>query len=321
MGVDCLRHFLKVDSDSRTIAAVPFSHSAGVLFPMGAIKYGVSFVIMKRFSPLEFVRLVERHKVTIFWIVPPMFLAILNLKELDKYDLSSLKWADVFGAPSNPEIIKKFKKHCPNGYVINGWGMTETAPPTVVSDPDDVKPVGKVCPSAQIKIFDPSDKELPIGQIGEVVIRGDSVCVGYYKQPELNREVMRNGWFHTGDLGRFDSKGNLYIEGKTKDMIKVAGEIVFSSEVEGVLLSHPCVAEAAVIGIEDNLRGEVPKAFVVLKEGIRLPEEHLLYFCKEHLAHFKVPRYIEIRDSLPKTGSHKIDKAKLKEEGRQANKK
>ncbi|MDD2752382.1 MAG: AMP-binding protein [Candidatus Omnitrophica bacterium] len=314
LGIDCVNHFLKMDSHFRAIAAVPFSHSAGPLFPMGAIKYGMSFVIMKRFSPLEFARLVERYKVTICWLVPPMYLAILNLKELEKYDLSSIRWADVFGAPSNPEIIKKFKKYFPNGYMLNGWGMTETAPPTVVSDPDDVKPVGKVGPYAEIKIFDPCDKEVAIGQIGEVVIRGEAVCVGYYKEPELNSEVMRNGWFHTGDLGKFDKQGNLYIVGKIKDMIKVAGEIVFSPEIEEVLLNHPCVAEAAVIGVEDRLRGEVPKAFVVLKEGINIPEKHLIYFCKEHIAHFKIPRYIEFRSFLPKTGPQKIDKARLKKE-------
>jgi acyl-CoA synthetase (AMP-forming)/AMP-acid ligase II len=311
LGIDCMRHFLNLNQEDRSISAVSFSHVAGVLFPMGAIRCGVSFVIMPHFSPLEFVRLIQEYKVTVFWIVPPMFLAVLNLKELDDYDLCSLRWADVFGAPSNPEIIRKFKKYCPNGYLINGWGMTETAPPTVVSGPDDVKPVGKVTPWAEIRIFDPQDREVSLGGVGEVLIRGEVVFSGYYKEPELTRELMRNGWFHTGDLGRFDEKGNLYIVGRTKDVLKVSGEIVYTPEVEAVLLSHPCVSEVAIIGVEDKLRGEVPKAFVVLKEGISISGKHLRHFCREHLANFKVPHYVEFRDSLPKTGPHKIDKVSL----------
>lgn len=316
LGVDSLKHFLDISPLSRTIAAVPFSHSAGVLFPAGAIKYGMSFVIMKRFSPLEFVRFIQDWKVTLFWIVPAMFTAILHIKELDKYDLSSLQWAAVFGASSNPEIIRRFKRHAPNTSLVNGWGMTETSPPTMISEPDNVRSIGKVPPGIEIRIIDLEDRPVPYGEIGEVVIRGNAVCLGYYKDPQLTSQMFRNGWFHTQDLGKFDKGGNLYIVGRIKEMIKIGGQIVFAPEVEEAICNHPGVAEVAVIGVEDKLRGEVPKAFVVLKRKTIITEQELRNFCKQHLAHFKVPRYFEFRESLPRTGSGKIDKANLEEKDR-----
>jgi len=135
---------------------------------------------------------------------------------------------------------------------------------------------------------------------------------GYYKDPQATSEVIKNGWFHTGDLGRFDDKGFLYIVGRKKEMIKVSGQIVYAPEVEAALYKNPAIAEAAVIGIADKLRGELVKAFVVLKEGQSFTAEEVRYFCKEHLAHFKVPHEVEFRESLPKNRTGKIDKELLK---------
>ena len=135
---------------------------------------------------------------------------------------------------------------------------------------------------------------------------------GYYKDPQATAEVLRAGWFHTGDLGRFDQDGFLYIVGRKKDMIKVSGEIVYSFEVENVLLKHPAVQEAAVVGAPDKLRGEIVQAFVSLKKDINASSSDIRSFCKEHLAHFKVPHDVEIRETLPKTPSGKIQKEKLK---------
>ena len=141
-----------------------------------------------------------------------------------------------------------------------------------------------------------------------MVIRGWVVMEGYYKDSQATAEVLRAGWFHTGDLGRFDQDGFLYIVGRKKDMIKVSGEIVYSFEVENVLLKHPAVQEAAVVGAPDKLRGEIVQAFVSLKKDINASSSDIRSFCKEHLAHFKVPHDVEIRDTLPKTPSGKIQK-------------
>jgi len=145
-----------------------------------------------------------------------------------------------------------------------------------------------------------------------VAVKSWVVTDGYFKDEKLTRETIRAGWFHTGDLGRFDTEGFLYIVGRKKEMIKVGGEIVFEPEVEAALQKHPDIAEAAVIGLADKLRGEVPKAFLVAKEGKNISEEDLRYFLRRHLAHFKIPHYFEFCAALPKNRTGKIDKAQLR---------
>ncbi|PLB85555.1 hypothetical protein C0T31_10235 [Dysgonamonadaceae bacterium] len=309
-----LKNILKIDETERTISAIPFSHSGGILFIMVAIKYGMSTVIMPKFLPLHFIQLIEKWGVTGVWMVPPMFYAVLYLKDVNVYRLESLRWADVFGAPSSPDLLMRFAKLFPNAVIINGWGMTEIVPPISASTPANIRTVGKpVSDNVELKIFDEHDNEVAAGEIGEVVARGKSVFCGYYREPELNQEVLKNGWFYTGDLGRFDEQGYLYIIGKSKDTIKVGGELVWAAEIEEVLMKHPCVKEAAVIGIPDKLRGEVVKCFIVLREGIVLPPRYIMEYLKDRLAKFKLPKKIEYLDEMPKTGSGKINKAALKE--------
>ena len=271
-------------------------------------------MVMDRFSPLEFLKNIEKHKVNCLWLVPSMFYAVLALKEFESFDLSSLQWIVSFGAPSSADQLRRFHKHCPHADLINGWGMTETQGPTVVLPRGSrkVESIGVPMPWIKVKIFDEDDKALPCGKIGELVVQGWVVTDGYYRDPEATAQTMRNGWFHTGDLGRIDEDGYIYIVGRKKEMIKVAGEIVFEPEVEAAIHKHPDIAEVAVVGIPDELRGEVPKAFVVLKKGKSLAENDLQYFCRQHLAHFKIPHYFAFQGSLPKTGSGKIDKTCLR---------
>ncbi|MBU1905653.1 MAG: fatty acid--CoA ligase family protein, partial [Candidatus Omnitrophica bacterium] len=238
------------------------------------------------------------------------------LKEFETYDLSNLKWVVSFGAPSSPDQLRRFHKYCPKADLINGWGMTETQGPSIVlpRGSKKVESIGVPVPWIEAKIFDSDNKELPSGQVGELVVRSWVVTEGYYKDPETTAETTGNGWFHTGDLGKIDAEGFLYIVGRKKEMIKVAGEIVFEPEVESAIHKHPEVAEVGVVGVEDKMRGEVPKAFVVLKEGSKLDENGLRYFCREHLAHFKIPHYFEFRQFLPKNNAGKIDKESLRKE-------
>lgn len=225
-----------------------------------------------------------------------------------------MRWIVTFGASNSPDALRRFHQYCPSAQLLNGWGLTETNAPTVVLPfgSKKIESVGRPAPWIEVKIFNDLDEEVSKGEVGEIVIKSWVVSEGYFKDPDLTAQTLRNGWFHTGDLGRFDSEGDLYIVGRKKEMIKVAGEIVFEPEVESAIQKHADIAEAAVVGVPYKLRGEVPKAIVVLKEGKSLNEEDLRHFLREHLAHFKIPHYYEFVNSLPKNRVGKIDKEKLR---------
>ncbi|MGE0267614.1 MAG: class I adenylate-forming enzyme family protein [Candidatus Omnitrophota bacterium] len=311
-----MEYFVDLSERDIKLAAIPFSHIGGFIYIQNCINFGITLIIMERFNPFEFLEKISRYKVTCFHIVPPMYNAILTLKEIDRFDLSSLRWVVVFGAPSSPEILQRFNRYCPNARLLNGWGMTETTPPNTVTplDSDNIESVGKPAPNCQIKIIDDDDREVETGGIGEIVISGWIVMDEYYKDPEETARVKRNGWLHTGDLGRFDRDGFLYIVGRKKEMIKVAGQIVYAPEVETAFYKHSDVVEAAVIGVQDPFKGEAVKAYVVLKSESKVTAEDLRYFLRQHLANFKVPQSIELRNELPKNRTGKIDKGVLKEE-------
>ncbi len=311
-----MEHFVDLKDTDVKLCAIPFSHIGGFIYIQNCILFGITLVIMDRFNPIEFLKNIQEYKVTCFHIVPAMYTALLSLKNLEKFDLSSLRWVVVFGAPSSPDILARFHQYCPNAQLLNGWGMTETCPPNTVTPlgSKKIESVGKPSPQCEIKIFDESGLEVSQGQVGEIVIRGWVVMDGYYKDPETTKSLMTNGWFHTGDLGRFDGEGYLYIVGRKKEMIKAAGQIVYAPEVEAAFYKHEEVLEAAVIGVADPLRGEAVKAFIVLKPQSKLSPEDLRYFARWHLANFKVPQTIEIRESLPKNRTGKIDKELLKQE-------
>jgi long-chain acyl-CoA synthetase len=312
-----MKYFVDLSSRDVKLCAIPLSHIGGFIYIQNCIIFGITLVLMDRFHPLEFLKNIAEYKVSCFHVVPPMYTAMLTVKNVEQFDLSSLRWVVVFGAPNSPDILERFHKYCPNAKLLNGWGMTETCPPNTVTPLDNpkIESVGKPAPNCEIQIVDDDDKALPVGSVGEIVIRGWVVMQEYYKDPQATQEAKRGGWFHTGDLGRFDEAGFLYIAGRKKEMIKVAGQIVYAPEVEAALCKHEAVLEAAVIGIADDMRGEAVKAFVVLKEGIALEALELKYFAKEHLANFKVPHTIEIRQSLPKNRTGKIDKEQLKAAG------
>jgi len=311
---EAMKYFVDLGDRDVKLCAIPLSHIGGFIYIQNCIIFGITLVLMDRFHPLEFLKNIAQYKVTCFHVVPPMYTAMLTVKNIDQFDLSSLRWVVVFGAPNSPDILERFHKYCPNAKLLNGWGMTETCPPNTVTPLDNpkIESVGKPAPNCEIQIVDEDDRILPVGAVGEIVIRGWVVMQEYYKDPQATLTAKRGGWFYTGDLGRFDSEGFLYIVGRKKEMIKVAGQIVYAPEVEAALCKHEAVLEAAVIGIADDMRGEAVKAFVVLKEGFNIEPLEIKYFAKEHLANFKVPHTIEIRSELPKNRAGKIDKELLK---------
>ncbi len=309
-----MTHFVDFNDKDIILCALPFSHLGGLIYLQNCISFSLTMVLMERFIPVEYLKNIQKHRVTCFWIVPSMYYALLQLKEFESYDLSSIRWMVIFGAPSSPDALRRFYQYCPQAHLLNGWGLTETNAPSVVlaMGSKKIESVGRPAPWIELKLFDDNDKEVPVGAIGEVCVKSWVVTDGYFKDAALTKEVLRGGWFHTGDLGKLDSEGDLYIVGRKKEMIKVAGEIVFEPEVEAVIHKHPAVAEAAVVGVADKMRGEVPKAWIVLKEGASLSEEDLRYFLRERLAHFKIPHYFMFVNTLPKNRTGKIDKEKLR---------
>jgi len=317
--IETLEYFLKpLKEDSFLCAGVPFSHVGGLDYMLFMLAFGSTLVLMERFQPLEVLKNIEKYKITISCIVPAMYVALLSLKDYDKFDLSSLKYAVVFGAPSSPLLLERFHKVCPNAYLLNGWGLTETAAPNAFlptgTKTKEIPYTGKFPPWLEAKIVDGQGNTLPNEKEGELLLRGKAIMAGYYKERELTAQVLTSdGWFKTGDVSRRDPAGRYYIVGRIKEMIKVGGEIVFCPEVEEVIHRHPKVKEVGVVGVPDKLRGEVPKAFIVLKEeNDSLSEDDLRYFLRQHIAHFKIPHYFEFLKELPKNRVGKIDKEQLK---------
>jgi len=310
-----MEYFVDLSAHDVKLSALPLSHAGGLVYLQNCVYFGITLVMMERFNPLEFLRLVEKYKVTCFHMVPSMYYALLHLKEFEKYDLKSIRWVNVFGAPNSPDAIRRFKTFCPNAKLLNGWGLTETnAPNTVIPmGSDKIESIGRPAPWIAVKLVDDEGKEVAQGGVGELTLKSWVVMDGYYKDPEMTADVLRDGWFYTGDLARKDDEGLYYIVGRKKDMIKVSGQLVFPYEIEEVLHKHPAVKEAAVVGIPDALRGETIKAFIVVKADAVLEEQEIKQFCRQHLARFKLPQSIAAVEALPKTRTGKVDKNALEQ--------
>lgn len=304
-------------SDITLCVGLPLSHMGGFIYILLMLNLAQTLILMTRFIPMEALKNIEKHKVTFFWMVPSMYVAILSLKEYDKFDLSSLNLVCVFGAPSSPVLLKKFHKICPKAHLFNGWGMTETVGPSCFAQPGikEVRSIGKFMSEIEAKVIDGEGNTLGPETPGELLIRGEVVMAGYYKEDKLTKEIITpDGWLKTGDIAKVDKNGLFYIVGRIRDVIKVAGELVFSTELEQKIHQHPKVKEVAVVGVADKLRGEVPKAFIVVKENEQLAIEDLRQFLKQNLAGFKMPHYFDFLQDLPKTRSGKIDKTRLAKE-------
>jgi long-chain acyl-CoA synthetase len=279
--------------------------------------------LLERFHPLEFLKSIEKYRSTIFCIVPSMYVAILSLKEYDKFDLSSLRFAVVFGAPSSPVLLERFHKACPNAYLLNGWGMTETSSIGMGSTYGRPK-IGSfgvpMCNTVAGIVNPESTKFMPVGEIGELCVKGPQIAKGYWdKTEETKKMFVKIGgetWLRTGDLARMDKEGYFFFYDRKRDMIKYKGLAVFAREVEEVLAAHPQVKEAGVIGIPDKEVGEKVKAIVVLETEARgkVSEEEIMKYCAENLAHYKCPRIVEFRGEVPKTDVGKVSRRELRED-------
>jgi long-chain acyl-CoA synthetase len=294
---------------------VPFSYLYGlfeVLF--GSIIVGSTVVLMPNFTPRAVLETVEKEKVTVIFGVPAMFNALAMVRDeiLTRYDLSSLRLAVSAGAKSFPKLMETLEdKFGLSLYEV--YGLTEVSAVSISTfESRKLGTVGK--PICGLRVLNDYGQEIPPGEIGEAVFNAPWVMKGYYEAPELTAQVLKDGWFYTGDFVKMDSEGYLeYIEKKSFIIVTPSGLNISPSEVEFVLLSHPSVAEAVYVGINDGYGGQIPTAFVVLKEGQHVTSEELSNLCYQNLADFKLPKRIAFVDSIPKTSSGKISRKKLKE--------
>ena len=276
----------------------------------------VSMVLHPRFDATAVFADFEKYKVTVFYGAPPMYHAFVNTPGLEKYDAKSLRMAGSGAAPL-PVVIMEKVKALTGVQISEGYRLSETAPTLSTNMAGPVNKPGAVGPpikEVQLKIVDDDDNEVPQGEVGEVCAQGPNIFLGYWNRPEATAEAMKGGWFHTGDMGRFDEDGYLYIVDRKKDMIVASGYNVYPIEIENVLLRHPKIKDCAVIGVPDEYRGESVKACIVLHDGQEMDQDELEAYCREHMAAFKLPKQMSIRKELPKNPTGKILKRVLREE-------
>ncbi|WP_203530634.1 long-chain fatty acid--CoA ligase [Thermaerobacter sp. PB12/4term] len=297
------------------LTVAPMFHIGGLsVYTLPALFKGCTVVLERQFDPRRTLELVERERITVLFLVPAMWQAVMWLPDFDRYDLSSLRSLVSGGAPCPLTVIQFFQSR---GFrFLEGFGMTETAPDVaILSSRDAVRKNGSIglpVHTVQLRIVDDTGQDVSPGQVGELVVRGPNVCAGYWNNAEATREAFRDSWFHTGDLARQDDEGFYYIVDRKKDMLISGGENVYPVEVEQVLVQHPKVLEVAVTGAPDERWGEVPAAFVVPKPGETVTLDELVAFCEGKLARFKIPKQLHVVDQLPRNATGKVLKHVLR---------
>lgn len=302
----------------RYLAALPFFHMFGMTVLLNqAVLLAGTLLLVPRFKILDILQLIEKKKPTVFPGAPTMYIAIIHYPDLQKYDLSSIHTC-ISGAASLPLEVQEQFEQLTGGKLIEGYGLTEASPVTHANNIWEKRKNGSIgipFPDTEARIVHPETLEdVPIGEIGELIIRGPQVMKGYWQRPEETASSLRDGWLFTGDLGRMDQDGYFYILDRRKDLIIAGGYNIYPREVEEVLYEHPDVEEAVVAGIMDPYRGETVKAYIVLRKGAKEDPAALQRWCKEKLAAYKVPHVYEYRESLPKTLVGKVLRRKLIDE-------
>lgn len=307
-----------INSSDRTEIAGPLYHVGGLDLPADVVLYaGGTVVILRKFEAIPVLETIQREEPTNIWLAPAMVNMLLAVPELKSYDLSSIRFIINGGEKMPVPLIERILEAFPNAWFADAYGLTETVSGDTFLDREHViskiGSVGKPVLHLAVRIVDDDGNDLPANQTGEIALKGPKVFKGYWRDDEATAKAIRGGWFHTGDVGRIDEDGYLYIDDRKKDMILSGGENIASPEVERALYEHEAVQEAAVIGVPDPRWGEVPKAFVVLKAGAEVTAEELIEFCRGRLARFKAPKHVEFIAELPRNPSGKVLKRELRE--------
>jgi long-chain acyl-CoA synthetase len=275
------------------------------------------------FNPAEVLEYIVRERISRAQFVPTMIHSLIQVPDVDKYDLSSLKLILYAGSSMPVELLKQAIAVFPCGFA-QMYGQTESGPFTTFLGPEDhildgteksitrLASSGKPALNYEIRIVDENDNDVPSGEVGEIIGRSEAMTIGYWQMPEATAEKLKNGWLHTGDLGKFDEDGYIYIVERKNDMIISGGVNVYPREIEEILYKHPAVFEASVIGLPDEHWGEVVKAVIVLKKGTSATEKEIIEFCGKHLAGFKKPKSIDFWEELPKSSTGKLLKKDIR---------
>jgi long-chain acyl-CoA synthetase len=304
----------ELDREDWAVAALPLSHSYGLTLMNAGNILGTRAALLRWFNPEEVLRTIQTFRATAMSGVPTMFVYLLNYPEADRYDTSSMRVWGSGAAPLPVELVEPFEKKF-GGKLMEGYGLTEAAPVVSAHRLSGMRKLGSVgqpIPGVQVTIQDDADRVLPAGELGEVCVKGDNVMRGYYRDPEETARTIRGGWLHTGDVGRLDADGFLYIVERKKDLIIRGGFNIYPREVEEVLYAFPHTAEAAVIGMPDPLMGEDVLAFVVLRDGAAATEAEVMAFCQTRLARYKCPKQVRFVGALPKSPIGKILRKELR---------
>jgi long-chain acyl-CoA synthetase len=299
--------------------SAPMFHLADLGAMYTITSNGGTHCFLPTFDPDECMRLIERYRVTETVLVPTMLNMVIHSPSFEKYDLSSLTKFLYGASPMPTPLINAAMAKLPDTQFRQGYGMTEASPLLTLLEFEDhsgpaVTSAGKPVFGTEVRVVDDFDRDVPVGQSGEIIARGANIMKGYWKRPEITAEVLRDGWLHTGDMGKFDENGFLYILDRKKDMIKPGGENVYTPEVESMVAAHPAVLEVAVIGVEDEKWGEAIRAVVARRPGAELSEAELIAWCRERMTHFKCPSSVAFVDTLPKGGTGKVQKAVLRDQ-------
>jgi long-chain acyl-CoA synthetase len=296
---------------NRSLVSLPLSHSFGLLVTvvgMHSPERGFS-VLMKWFDPGAFLALIQEHQLQVAPVVPSMVQVLLS-QPLEDYDLSSLRFFACGAAPLAAEVVHKLERRLPGVEVREGYGLTESSA-IISTNPPGKRRLGSVglpVPGCEVKVVDDNDVEVPVGQMGEICARSGTIMQGYWKAAELTAETVKDGWLHTGDMGHLDADGYIYITDRKKDLIIRGGFNVYPRDVEDVLLEHPAVSVAAVVGRPDPVSGEEVVAFVSLRPGATVTGDELVEFSRERLGAYKYPREVRVVDSVPLTPVGKVDR-------------
>jgi long-chain acyl-CoA synthetase len=284
----------------------------------GAFQSGATVMLFRRFVPEVVLEAIARERITMLFGVPTIYIALLNM-DLSRYDLTSIRYEFSAAATMPQEIAKRWTERFRRP-VYEGYGLTECSPFAAYNHHREHRfgSVGTAVEGFTLAIHDDEDNEVPRGEWGEIVIRGPGVMKGYWGKPEDTDRALRNGWLHSGDIGKMDQDGYVYIVDRVKDMINVSGFKVWPAEVEHVLYRHPAVKEAAVYGAPDALKGEQVRAAIVLKTGAAISPEAFAQHCRDYLATYKVPERVELVPELPKSATGKILKRVLRENAAKA---
>jgi long-chain acyl-CoA synthetase len=311
-----LSDLLRLGPDDVVFGGLPLFHSFGQTVTLNAaIAAGATLVLLPRFEPAQALKLLARHRVTVFAGVPTMYSALLGVADAERYDVTALRVCVSGGAAMPVEVLKQFEERF-GATVLEGYGLSETSPVASFNQPGQVRKPGSIgtpVRGVEMRVVDDVGRPLPQGEVGEIAIRGHNVMKGYWNRPDATADAIdADGWFKTGDMGRVDEDGYFYIVDRKKDLIIRGGYNVYPREIEEVLYEHPDVHEAAVLGVPHAELGEEVAAAVALKPGARTTTAELRDFVRSQVAAYKYPRTVRLLDELPKGPTGKILKREIR---------